>query len=377
MTRPFIPALSRASGALAILLALPATPALMRAQTGGTVLTPTKNEDVSRVATRGANFLNIGVGARPLALSGAYTASASDLSAMYWNVAGLGDVTSPSGFASYEKMYGNSGVTNTFAGAALPAFGGVFGMSFTSFSSGDIDRTSEAWPEGGDPTFGTTVTWSATSIGLHYARPLTDRLVVGTTIKRADEGIEFAHATYYGADFGIRFRSGLAGSTLGVSVSNLGTSSSIDGPAVRRRVPRRVDPQFPTGRPIDVQLTTEQLQLPTMLRIGVQTDVIGTSEALRPGVGPHRLSIFTDVTDGIDTKIMPAVAAEYGFRDRVFFRGGMRYRNENRVTGGEMSATYGVGIKMPVAGRHFLLDYGYRRMGDLNDNQVVSFQFGY
>jgi hypothetical protein len=150
----------------------------------------------------------------------------------------------------------------------------------------------------------------------------------------------------------------------------------MNGPAVTQRVPRRDIPQFPTGRPIEVQLRTGQQQMPTTLRIGVQTDLIGTAEALLSGVGQHRVSIFTDVTDGTDTQTMPAVAAEYGFNGRYFLRGGARYMNESRVEGSDFNLSAGGGFQLQFGERRLVLDYAYRRMGDLNNNHVFSFQFG-
>jgi hypothetical protein len=296
---------------------------------------------------------------------------------MYWNVAGLGDVQSATGFASYEKLYGNSGLTNTFAGVALPALGGTFGISFTAFSSGEMTRTTEAYPDGGDPTFGAIVEWTATAVGVHYARPFTERLGFGATLKRAREGIEFSNATYYGADVGVRFRSGLVGSTLGIAIANLGSSGRMDGPAVRRRLVPSSDPALPTGRVLEIDLRPDALQLPTTIRIGVETDVIGTPESLMRGSGPHRVSIFTDISDAVDTRLMPALAAEYAFRNTVFFRVGGRFLNDDRPQQGNgISYTTGLGVQLPVAGRRFLLDYGWRNFGDLNDNHVFSFQFG-
>ena len=306
------------------------------AQGAGTILTPERSQSVTRVATRGAAFLSLGVGARALSLAGAFTATANDLSAAYWNPAGLGEVTSASGFASHEKLYGNSGLTNTFVAGVIPAFGGAFGVSFTSFSSGDIERTTEFYPEGGDPALGSTISWQGTAVGIHYARQFTDRLTAGLTAKRANEGIEFANATWYGADFGVRFRSGIAGSTLGFTVANLGSSARMDGPAIQRRLSQRNDPQFPTGRPLDIGLRPQLLQLPTVLRFAVQTDVLGGPESLmgsRYGAD-HTLSLVADVSDAIDTGIMPAFAAEYGFRRRLFLRGGGRWLNDERIAQG-------------------------------------------
>ena len=55
----------------------------------GTVLLPNPQNPTTRVGTRGANFLEIGVGARGLALAGAYTALAEGVTALYWNPAGI------------------------------------------------------------------------------------------------------------------------------------------------------------------------------------------------------------------------------------------------------------------------------------------------
>jgi len=46
--------------------------------------------NVSNVATTCAPFLEIGVGARAIGMGGAFVATANDVSALYWNPAGIG-----------------------------------------------------------------------------------------------------------------------------------------------------------------------------------------------------------------------------------------------------------------------------------------------
>ncbi len=69
-------------------------------QSQGTILLPDPKEPASRVGTRGANFLEIGVGARAQGMSGAGTGLASGVTAMYWNAAGIAGATTFS--AAYQ-----------------------------------------------------------------------------------------------------------------------------------------------------------------------------------------------------------------------------------------------------------------------------------
>ena len=368
---------ARRRGAVMFLLgALAAIPAVAAGQLGGTQMRPGSG-GLTRVATRGAVFLEMGVGARSLALSGATTASTTDLSAMYWNVASLADLEFSTAFLSREQMFGNSGLTNSYLGAAVPLFGGALGLSLTSFSSGEMNRTTEEWPEGDDPTAGSSLEWSAMSVGVHYARPFTDRLAFGLTGKYASEGIQFATADYYGVDVGVRFRSGLFGTTLGATIANLGSSGQMDGPAIKRRFPPDRDPTFPTQRTLEGEISPGTYQMPTMLRLGIRTDLVGGTEAIFGDAfgGWHRVIAFADIHDGVDTEVMPAIAAEYALRERLFLRMGYRSLNDGRgADGGGLSL--GGGIAIPIGSRRFLVDYAWRDSGELQSNQVFSFQFG-
>lgn len=349
----------------------------LSAQTGGTSIIPGGGSAVSRVATRGASFLELGVGARALSLGGAFAATANDLTATYWNVAGVADVQKTGALLSYERLYGNSGLSNSFAAAGTPMFGGAAAVSIMSFSSGDIERTTENAPDGGDPTAGNFVEWRATAVGLHYARPFTDRLSFGVTAKYAVEGIQFATQNFKGADFGVRFRTGLFGSTFGAVIANLGSSGRMDGPALRRRLAPRADAQFPTQRTVDAQLLATAAQLPTTIRLGVQTDIFGTPESLYRQIGgAHRLTMFADLTDAVNTRQQSAFAAEYGLFNRFFVRGGKRFINDDRRDSKSHGLSVGAGIHIPVGSRRFVVDYAYRNVGELQGNQAFSFQLG-
>src|SRR3972149_6845484 len=89
------------SGLLAALL----VPAMLAAATGS-IANPLRGrvEDFSQVGNRAAEFLTIPVGARGIGMGNAFIARAGDISAIYWNPAGLGFMEGSQVFFSHVDM---------------------------------------------------------------------------------------------------------------------------------------------------------------------------------------------------------------------------------------------------------------------------------
>lgn len=344
----------------------------------GTARQPAPGDDVYRVANRGAAFLELGVGARALALGGAYVALAEGATSLYWNPAGIADIPGIAGSISHETLYGNSGLTNSFVGVAMPVGAGATGLSVTYFTSGQIERTTERYPEGGDPTAGQYVEWSGLAVGASYARQITDRLSVGGTVKFAQEGMSFARANYYGADFGLRFRTGLYGITIGTALTNLGSRGRMEGPAVDRTLVPGDDPRFPTQRDLPIQLRPDAVLMPAAIRFGMRTELLGTPYAVLGNSNPdHRLTVLGEVANAINAPTFPMVAFEYGFRELFFVRGSKLFRGaaeaENDFSSGLAA---GFGLRVPGLGRTLAIDYAFRSV-ELGSNQSISIEFGF
>jgi len=357
----------------AVLVTALVAPGALSAQRQGTFLTPL-NEPTTRVGARGANFLEIGVGARGQALGYAYTALAEGADAMYWNPAGLAVADGLIAAFTRADLYDNLDITHNFAGLAIPFAGGVAGVSYIGLGSGPIPRTDENFPAGGNPSAGDTFEWTSSALGLHYARRLTDRLQVGFSGRAVSEGIANASSNWWGVDIGTKFRTGLYGITLGAVLANIGPAARAEGGAITTRVTS--DEAFSVNLP--VRFNTVAYQLPTTFRFSVLTDLVGSADALLSANPNHAIRLALDLNDGVDTDIQTSVGLEYNFKRLVFLRGGKRFMNEAHADFREFShnLSFGGGLRLPMFGRHLAFDYAYTNMGELQNVQVFSFEIG-
>jgi hypothetical protein len=344
------------------------------AQTEGTSLAPSPTEPASRVGTRGANFLLIGVGARGQAMAGAYTGLATGATAMYWNPAGLGGTTGLDMAFSHTDLYQGLGITHTFAGLVMPFAGGGLGLSYTQFDSGDIPRTTEDRPDGGDPFAGAVFSWQSTAVGLHFGRLLTDRLAVGVGAKVITEGMNDASSHWWALDVGTQFNTGLYGLQIAAALTNIGPAAAAEGTLIERRINNTN--VFPIAIP--VQFKTTPAALPTAFHFSVISQMLGTSDALLSATPGQSLRTVVEFSDGVDTDLQIALAGEYSYHNTLFLRAGKRWYNQARTEfqTGSHGLSVGGGLRLPVLGRHLTFDYAYTSFTDLGNVQVFSFELG-
>ncbi len=350
------------------------------AQNVGEGLLPGADQTTTRVGTRGANWLEFPVGARAQALGWAGTALISGAQALAWNVAAIAEVESFDIAWSYSELFDEADITHQFAGVVLPiSASGALGVGIISLSSGDIIRTTERFPEGGDPIFGETFKYSGFAGSLAYGHMLTDRLSVGAAVKLVSEGIDDAKANWVSLDIGGRFRTGLIALTLGAAVTNIAGDSRFEGSAVERMVGAGEE-VFPTGDNVPVRYDTRELALPTAFRFSALFDVTGTPEAWLGQVGPdHGVRLVVDFYDSIDTALQPSFGVEYAYRDIAFGRIGKRFLNEerdDRFRDFNDGLAFGGGISVPLFNRHLGFDYAYTSMGLLENVQTFTFRLG-
>lgn len=104
-------------------------------------------------ATRYAGeFLEIGVGGRPLGMGGAWCALAEDPSSFYWNPAGLARVPSITVWGMYANQFGKIGdplAQHSVLGVAIPITGSVLGIHWVRLAVDQIP----VFPDYSDSSF--------------------------------------------------------------------------------------------------------------------------------------------------------------------------------------------------------------------------------
>lgn len=156
-------------------------------------------------------FLSIGVGARSLGMSNAFTSISDDVTAGYWNPAGLLHIESNLQIAAMHSQY--------FAGLASYDYGAIaikagennhLGFSFIRFGIDDIPDTSELIDAEGNIHYDRIRSFSASDNAfiISYARKLPERenLFIGANAKiiRRTAG-SFAGAWGFGFDIGAKY----------------------------------------------------------------------------------------------------------------------------------------------------------------------------
>ncbi|MFH1352677.1 MAG: PorV/PorQ family protein [bacterium] len=91
----------------------------------------------SDAGTCGAQFLKIGIGAKPMGMGGAASA-VSDVNALYWNPAGIASLEKKEVLAQHTQWFEDTSIE--FIGAVVPVGGKVFGLSMTYLAIDDFEK---------------------------------------------------------------------------------------------------------------------------------------------------------------------------------------------------------------------------------------------
>ncbi len=355
------------------------SPALLVAQNNGS--------DNTGYGTTSAEFLLLGATARGAALGTSFSAIANDVSALYYNPAGIA-LQRTSGFSASEYNY----VANTnyaWAGLSFP-FGGkarAFGIQLGTFGFGDQPVYTVDQPDGTGSVYSVSETFG----GITYAQNFSDRFSAGLTAKFISDHLGGASGTAFAVDFGTNFHSRLGGHPIQFSFTlmNLGTSLSYSGDALLVDVPRDSTPGVPTvpTNPQPGTLNTKSFNLPTVFKVALGYDLISDTDV--------RWTLIADFNNQISNKSSFGGGTEADFKHLggsgfgAAIRASYSYQPANNLNPGTLTTAvgdeenlqglaFGGGLSFQTAGKFSIgLDYAYRYMGTLGPTNFFTFNLGF
>jgi len=286
------------------------------------------NLSASGLGTTGAQFLKIGMAARPLAMGGAFCAVADDVNSVYYNPAGLTRVEKSEVAATFLKYFED--VNAGFIGYASAVDSkSAIGAGITYLQVGNMERRDVNETLNGE--FNSTdmalfMNYASKKIGAD----LLEDLSVGCGLKLISQEIDNEKAftaaidlaAFYPADKKLSF---------GLNIQNIGYG---------------------------IKFVNDRDPLPLNVKFGA---------AYKPVVN---LTVACDLDEYIiDNKFYASLGAEYWIKNMLALRAGYRYGYDTKALGNDLVGL-GAGAGFRIWG--VSVDYAFAPFGDLGDTHRIS-----
>jgi hypothetical protein len=317
------------------------------------------SSSVSNVGTTAATFLNIGVGSRANAMGGAFTATADDATALYWNPAGLSQCIHPEVTFNHSDWFLD--IYHEFIGAVIPAGQHSFGICMTYVGVPDQKVRTIEEPEGN----GNYYNASDLMLGVSYAFQFTNQFSMGFTGKYIRQAIYNSAGSAWAVDFGALYHpSFIKWLSLGMEIANFGSTLRFSGRDINIKVDN--DPKHNSNDRLPASLTTDAYPLPLIFRFGFAMKPINTKN--------NRFVTAIDLIHPSDNTESVNIGTEYVYHDIISLRTGYHslLERDYETAGG---FTIGFGLQIYIQKLLIVLDYAYRDFGVLNDVDRFSCSF--
>jgi hypothetical protein len=295
-------------------------------------------------------------------------AVANDLSAIYWNPAGLSSLKGVGIQFMIQPWVVN--INTIFAAGAVnvPRIG-TFALSLTQIGYGQMDVTTLAYQEG----TGEQYTANELALTFSFGRRLVPWFSFGANAKLIQSNIWHASANAFALDLGVLVNTHFFsvtgekadGMVIGMSISNYGTRMKYDGIDLYQPIDIS---EYEEGNYGDVagQFRTQEWELPLLFRIGVAVKPIVSNfatltlaaDALHPNNNTESINI------GFAFKF------KFPGNGAIVFRGGQKalYMDEP-----QFGLTGGLGLEWNfLNNRKIIVDYAYKTMGILGNVHATT-----
>jgi hypothetical protein len=313
-----------------------------------------------KVGTTAAPFLKIGVGARAVSLGGNFTAISNDVSAMYWNPAGLTEIGSNSVQATHTSWF--AGISHDAVQMAIPISDfSAIGLDLIYLTSGDIEQTTIEDQKGNGIFYNTT----DLALGIAFAQKITDLFALAVKAKLIRQTIFNEEASSFAFDFGTIYKTEFNGLRIGMNLANFGGSMMMTGNDLIV-----INENPVTGQQVESHLKTESWPLPIIFRIGLAIDIFGAEESLIQN-RLNRITLSIEGTHPNDNYETIGTGVEYEWNELLALR--MGYKMNHEVE----NLSFGGGLKFILGGIRFNVDYAYADFGDLDVVQRFTAGFSF
>lgn len=296
-----------------------------------------RENTAKRAGTSGAPFLRIAQGARAIGMGEAFAAVADDVSASYWNPAGLSQLRYWQATAMYNRSFED--INSGFVAGAVPVSGiGTVGGHVVYLNPGSTPVTDVNGDELGKNTSASDV-----AVAGSWARRVGPARVganLKLVIRSLGDGTTTYTASAVAADLGGMYRLPEIPLTLALVVQHLGT---------------------------DLTFIEAKETMPINLKVGAAYEVYKK--------GDHDGKLAVDLNVPRDNKAQVNLGGEYWYRHLVAGRVGWKGIGgvEHRALGGATGLTVGGGVRYT----DLQLDYAFVTQGALGGTHKVSFTYNF
>jgi len=312
------------------------------------------SQDLTKTGTTAAQFLKIGVGPRAIGMGGAFAATADDITSLYWNPAGLANNFSNEAFFNHVEWFLDVNFDYAAFSSHIPGLGTIAAFANVLSMEDMIVRTTDR-PEGTGEFFSS----GAMSLGLSYARFLTDNFSIGFNVKYVREHIWNESAAGFALDIGTMYKIPILNEfRLAASVSNFGTKMKLHG----RDIIQVTQVGAGEGNTINTDIQLDEFDLPLLFRVGVATDIVKSDNS--------RLTLAVDAVHPNDNTEAINTGFEYAWNNLIYLRAGYKSLFERDT---EQGMTAGIGVNYRVVGSlRIMMDYAYQEFGRLTNVHYLS-----
>ena len=282
----------------------------------------------SSPGTSGFSFLRTNVGARPSAMGGMFVAFSGDLHNIFYNPAGLADISQRAWSISYLKhlLDFHSG----FAVFAQPYNDKIgYGISVNYINFGNFTRRDESGQSNGEFGAGSLALSAGAGAQIYY------NVLAGATIKYIHSSIDNYTSDAFACDLGIVYHSPIKDFDIGISVSNLGF--------VRTAFIETKD------------------DLPLQYRVGFANRLAHLP--LQFGANVYKYS---------DDDFRWNVGGEFTLSQNLFLRWGYDSIGTDMEVGSSKDSFAGISLGFGILWRNFHFDYSFSSLGELGTQNRLS-----